>query len=32
MFQIDLDSNLKEEHGLKGMCWFTLFGPVMQGP
>ena len=32
MFQIDLDTDLKEEHGLKGMYLFTLFGPVMQGP
>ena len=31
MFQIDLDSDLKEEHELKSRCWFTLFGPVMKG-
>ena len=31
MFQIDLDSDLKEEPDLKGRCWFTLFRPVMKG-
>ena len=31
MFQIDLDSDLKEEPDLKDRGWFTLFGPVMQG-
>ena len=31
MFQIDLDSDLKEEPDLKGRGWFPLFGPVMQG-
>ena len=31
MFQIDLDSDLKEEPDLKSRCWFTLFQPVMQG-
>ena len=30
MFQIDLNSDLKEEPDLKSRCWFTLFGPVMQ--
>ena len=30
MFQIDLDSDLKEQPDLKSKCWFTLFGPVMQ--
>ena len=28
MFQIDLDSDLKEEPDLKNRCWFTLFGLV----
>ena len=27
----DLGSDLKEEPDLKSRCWFTLFGPVMQG-
>ena len=31
MFQIDLDSDLREEPDLMSRCWFTLFGPVMQG-
>ena len=31
MFQIDLDSDLREEPDLKSRFWFTLFGPVMQG-
>ena len=31
MFQIVLDSDLKEEPDFKGRCWFTLFRPVMQG-
>ena len=31
MFQIDLDSDLKDEPDLKSRCWFTIFGQVMQG-
>ena len=31
MFQIDLNSDLKEEPNLKSKCWFKLFEPVMQG-
>ena len=30
MFQIDLNSDLKEELDLKSSCWFTKFGSVMQ--
>ena len=29
MFQIDLNSDLKEEPDLKSRCWFTLFEPVI---
>ena len=29
MFQIDLDSDLKEKPDLKSRCWFTQFGPVI---
>ena len=28
-FQIDLNSDIKEEPGLKSRCDFTLFEPVM---
>ena len=31
MFQIDLNSDLKEEPDLRSVCCFTLFGPVMPG-
>ena len=31
MFQIDLDSDLKEEPDLKSRCSFTLFEPVLLG-
>ena len=31
MFQIVLDSDLKEEPDFKSRCRFTLFRPVMQG-
>ena len=31
MFQIDLNSDLKEEPDLKSRCCFTLFEPVMPG-
>ena len=31
IFQIDLNSDLKEELDLKSRCWFTLFDPVMPG-
>ena len=31
MFQIDLNSDLKEEPDLNGKCWFTLFELVMPG-
>ena len=31
MFQIDLNSDLREEPELINRCWFTLFGLVMQG-
>ena len=31
MFQIDLNSDLKEEADLKSRCCFTLFEPVMSG-
>ena len=31
IFFHDLNSDLKEESDLKSKCWFTLFGPVMQG-
>ena len=31
MFQIDLNSDLKEEPDLKSRCWFTLFELVMPG-
>ena len=31
MFQIDLDSDLKEKPDLKSRCYFTLLGSVMQG-
>ena len=30
MFQIDLDSDLKEKPDLKSRCCFILFGSVMQ--
>ena len=29
MFQIDPNSDLKEEPDLKSKCWFTLLEPVM---
>ena len=32
IFQIDLNSDLKEEPYLKSRCWFTLFEPIMPGP
>ena len=28
-FQIDLNSDIKEEPGLKSRCGFTVFEPVM---
>ena len=31
MFQIDLNSYLKEEPNLKSRCFFTLFEPVIPG-
>ena len=31
IFQIDLNIDLKEEPDLRSRCWFTLFGPAMQG-
>ena len=31
MFLINLNNDVKEEPDLKSRCWFTLFGPVMQG-
>ena len=31
IFQIDLNSDLKEEPELKNRCWFTLFEPVIAG-
>ena len=31
LFQIDLNSDLKEEPDLKSRCWFTLFEPVIPG-
>ena len=31
MFQINLNSDLKEEPALKSRRYFTLFGPAMQG-
>ena len=31
MFQINLNSDLKEEPDLKSRCWFTLFEAVMPG-
>ena len=30
MFQIDLNSDLIEEHYLQSKCWFILFGWVTQ--
>ena len=32
MFQIDLNSNLKEEPGFTRRCWFLLFDLVIQNP
>ena len=29
MFQIDMNSDLKEERALKRRCWFTLFEAVI---
>ena len=30
MFQIDFNSDLKEESDLKSRCWFSLFESVIQ--
>ena len=32
IFEIDFNSDLKEEPYLTSRCWFTLFEPVMPGP
>ena len=32
MFDIDLDTDLKERSDLKSKCCFTLLEPVMPGP